>query len=259
MSNYQVISKVDHAQLRWKSGTGFGFAKDDAIAPLGVLELPSAMMHLAIAFHQEGDRFTPAALQGLQQGKNLMVDRNGKWLAGYVPAIYRSYPFVFAEAADSHEVLCADFSSGLLSDSSDGKPLFDSLGEPTTALQEVLKFMANQKANREVTASICQQLHKHNLIQPWLIKVQSGNVELSVEGLFRIDEAALNGLGKEALSELRDAGALPVAYMQLLSMQHISQLGELANMNISPKSPYFPRNIDFGGLSDGGNITFGNI
>ncbi len=49
-----------------------------------------------------------------------------------------------------------------------------------------------------------------------------------MEGLFRIDEAALNQLPAEAPIELRNTGALLCAYCQLLSIQHLQTLGQLA-------------------------------
>lgn len=52
--------------------------------------------------------------------------------------------------------------------------------------------------------------------------------ERKLEGLFRVNEAALNALDNEAFLSVRKSGALPVAYAQLLSMQQLRVLGELA-------------------------------
>jgi hypothetical protein len=71
-------------------------------------------------------------------------------------------------------------------------------------------------------------LQKHQLIQHWPIKLQTTAGEQAVEGLFRIDETALNQLPAEALLELRNTGALLCAYCQLLSMQHLQTFGQLA-------------------------------
>ena len=45
-----------------------------------------------------------------------------------------------------------------------------------------------------------------------------------MEGLFRIDEEKLNRLEAVELGELRQCGALPLAYAQLLSMSQTDHL-----------------------------------
>jgi len=66
--------------------------------------------------------------------------------------------------------------------------------------------------------------------------------EQNVAGLFRIDEAALNQLPAEAFMELRDAGALLCAYCQLLSMQHLQTLGQLAQVHAKANAPLPTKN-----------------
>jgi len=48
-----------------------------------------------------------------------------------------------------------------------------------------------------------------------------------VRGLFRINEGALNALDDAAFVKIRKAGALPLAYMQLLSMGRMSVFEQL--------------------------------
>ena len=74
--------------------------------------------------------------------------------------------------------------------------------------------------------------------------------EQQVEGLFRIDEAALNALPADALAEVRDANALALAYCQLLSQQRLQALGKLAHeRNEAEKA------LGFG--QDNGTFSFG--
>jgi hypothetical protein len=92
-----------------------------------------------------------------------------------------------------------------------------------------MEFLTQIERNRTATLGICDRLQAQGLIQPWPVKLQGADGgERTLEGLFRIDEAALNALPAEGLAELRDAGALSLAYCQLLSMQQLSLLGELA-------------------------------
>jgi len=94
--------------------------------------------------------------------------------------------------------------------------------------------------------------------------VQGDTVEQAVEGLFRIDEAALNQLPADAFMELRDSGALVLAYCQLLSMQHLPVLGQLAQLHAQaeqkaalPTTPGGELNLEY--LNNSGTISFGNL
>lgn len=71
-------------------------------------------------------------------------------------------------------------------------------------------------------------LQRHGLIKPWALKVQSDEGEKLLGGLYQTDEEALNRVPAEALVELRNSGALVLAYCQLISMQHVQVLGQLA-------------------------------
>jgi hypothetical protein len=227
MPNYIPVSKETHASKRWKRTASFAFAAKDAVAPLVAQELPSALMHLPMGFIKQEELFIPVAILGLLPGQNLFVAPDGRWLGGYTPAAFRAYPFQLANTEDGQRVLVIDEASGLVSDT-EGEPFFDEEGNPAKALKDVLEFLSQVQSNRELTQRICAVLAKHQLIQPWPINVQGDGGERKVEGLFRIDEAAMNALPAEAFGALRQAGALPIAYCQLLSMQHIQMLARLA-------------------------------
>jgi hypothetical protein len=258
--SYKAITKTDFANLRWKRYDNYHFAALDAVVPLVVQELPKACMALPIAFIEQGDAFVPAALQGLQPGQNLFVTPDGRWLGGYTPAAYRSYPFQLATAADGQRVLVIDEESGLLSDT-EGEAFFDEAGNPAQAVKEVLDFLSQVQNNRALTQRICALLAEHHLIQPWPIKVKGEAGERTVEGLYRIDEAALNALAADAFEALRQAGALPVAYCQLLSMQHVQLLGKLAEAHANaqaqlPTTDSGELDLDF--LNNNDTISFGS-
>ena len=57
------------------------------------------------------------------------------------------------------------------------------------------------------------------------------------QGLYRINEAALNALKGPALETLLQANALPLAYGQLLSMARVRQLLKLQTLNQPNTAP----------------------
>jgi len=258
------ISLNEFGDKRYRRFDSYQFAAKDALAPIVVKEMPKACLILPIGFAHIGEDFVPVVVQGLQPGKNLFVAPDGRWVARYVPAVYRGYPFALANTEDGRQVLCFQEESGLLSD--EGEPFFD--GEkPTKGVNDVLDFLTQMAANRAATARICALLKEHSLIQPWLIKIEDPEkpeAARNIEGLFRIDEAALNKLDKDALAALRDGGALPLVFCQLLSMQHLPVLGELAKaLADAEQQAALPKNeigeIDLTFLADDTTISFENL
>lgn len=227
MPHIVPVSRDRHGALQWRSPAGYSFAAGDAVAPLVVQELPKAAMTLPIGFVPDNGQFVPVAVQGLQSGKNLLVAPDGRWLGGYVPALYRGFPFALALTETGQQVLCVNEDSGLVGTTGE-QPFFKEDGQPSQALANVLGFLTQVSANRLLTQRMCAVLQKHQLIQPWVIQVQTDNGPQSVDGLFRVDETALNQLPAQVFEEVRQSGALPMAYCQLLSMQHLPKLGELA-------------------------------
>lgn len=264
MTDYHVITHERHGHQYWLKQSGHRFASSDALCPLVAQELPKAMLSMPIGFMAEGDNFVPVAVQGLTPGQNLWVAADGRWLASYVPAPYRSYPFRMAPTEQGEQVLCIDEASGLISESA-GEAFFDEDGTPAKSVLEILEFFNQIEANRQLTHSMCAVLQQHGLIQPWLITVQGEHGEQKVEGLFRIDEAALNALTAESLAEVRNAGGLTMAYCQLLSMQHLSTLGTLAQAHAEAEKARLAQEslakkgeLHLGFMNDSGTFSFGN-
>jgi hypothetical protein len=238
MPNYQAISSTTHASQRWKRFDHYHFAAKDAVAPLVVQELHKAVMALPLAFIEQEGGCTPVAVLGLQNGQNLFVTPDGRWLGGYTPATYRGHPFALASTPEAQLMLCVDADSGLVGPEGEDfeETFFDEQGQPSQAVKAVLQFLEQVRANRQPTERLCALLAQEGLIQPWPISVKADNGEQAIEGLHRIDEAKLNALGADALHRLHQAGALPLIYCQLLSMQHLPLLGKLAQAHAKAKA-----------------------
>jgi len=263
MPNFQVVPKTTHADKRWKRYDNYHFASLDAVAPLVVQELPRALMYLPFGFIKQHDVFVLVAVLGLQSGQNLFATADGRWIGGYTPAADRGYPFQLAAAPDGRSVLIIDEDSGLASDT-EGEAFFDEVGNPAKADKDVLDFLSQVQSNRALTQRICAVLTERHLIQTSTITVRGETGERKVEGLYRIDEAAMNALAPEAFEAMRQPGALPIAYYQLLSMQHLQALGKIAEVHASaqtsaqaalPVSPTGELDLEF--LNNNGTISFG--
>lgn len=260
MPNIQAVTYSRHAKQHFQHCTSYSFAAQDAIAPLVAQELPRAAIALPIGFIAHEGTFLPVAVQGLRPGTNLFVAPDGRWLGSYVPAVYRGYPFVLANSENGQQVLCIDEDSGLISQTN-GSSFFDADAQPSLAIKEILSFLNEVAESRRSTQHTIAVLQKYELIQPWLIKLRSDAGEQAIDGLYSISEERLNQLPPDAFEEARQAGALPVVYSQLLSMQHLPMFSQLSKLRAQAGQPAAPLptvpNMEF--LNQNETISFGNL
>lgn len=263
MADHQVITRERHGHQFWSKHSGYSFAAGDAVCLLVAQELPKAVSSLPIAFILEGEHFMPVAIQGLEPGINLCVGADGRWLTPYIPSHYRSYPFRMLPTDSGEHVLCIDESSGLVSDNP-GELFFKEDGTTAQSIVEILNFFNQIEGNRKLTRNICEVLQQHGLIQPWPITVQSEQGDQNLNGLYRIDEAALNALTADALATVRDTGGLTIAYCQLLSMQHLSTLSSMAKAHAEAEAARAASEalsksgeLHLGFMNDSGTFSFG--
>ncbi|WP_200328698.1 SapC family protein [Thiocystis violacea] len=229
MSTIVPVSRQRHGKTRLRSSASYLFASQSSLAVLVAAEMSKAAMALPIAFIRQADAYLPVALMSLKPDTNLMVAHDGRWLARYVPSALHAYPFSLGKAEGDTRVLCVDEDSGLLTDGIEGEPFFDVAGAASDSLVRRLDLLRKIERSRLQTGHACELLASQELIRPWRISITEGASERQVEGLFQIDESVLNEISDEVFLELRRLGALPMAYCQLLSMQNLPLLYELAD------------------------------
>jgi len=224
---YVPINREALADKHWRRHASIAFAKNDTVTPLYVNELAIALQALPIAFVQQEDRFSLVVIVGLRPGENLLVSAANTWLSEYLPVSYRSSPFELIPLSgnESQYAMCID--EECITDTDEGEPFFNEAGEINEDLGKLFELLKQFNAGRQQTQNICAALAKHNLIVPWPMVLEQDTETLNVNGLYQIDESALNALSDEAFLDLKRSHALPVAYAQLLSMHKISGFGEL--------------------------------
>ncbi len=254
MPNYEVVTKELHQTKHWIPNINYLFAARDALCSLTLLEVPSAAVYLPIAFSKVGDHFELFLIQGLQDGKNYLVDEAGNWLAGYIPAPYRVHPFALAKVSGDQLLLCIDSSS--ISDT-EGKPLFSEDCTLSEDVQMSLDFLGQVEKSRVATVAMCALLQEMDLLTPWLISTKMDGEDVKIDGLFHIDEAKFNAIEAEKLIALRDKGVLPLIYSQLLSTQNLRRIANRAPYyGVKPK---VPEELTFDFSKDSGNINFDTL
>lgn len=233
----EPLNKNVHGKLRLKRKTSLAFAASSHLASLTADELPAAALSLPLALvaRARGDdgavvRYEAAAVLGLRPGQNLFLDAQQKWNGAYVPVAFRAYPFVLGRKgeADQERFLAVRRDPELLSEEGEGEPLFDAAGEPTALARETLDLLVGLERSRAKAARALAALAEAQLIVPLNLTLRAGEKSQRIEGLFGVDEKALNALPDEAYLKLRHAGAVALAHLLLLSQQNFQALGTRA-------------------------------
>jgi hypothetical protein len=235
MVNVIPVSHARHGSKLWRRPTSYGFVATAAVAPIGGSEFAQAVPAMPIGFIETSPgQYLPVAIMALSQGTNLFVGAGGQWFGAYVPAVLRSYPFSLIRGESSDErVLGIDEDSGLVVENASGEGVekfFELDGTPTAmvkTLTELLRFIERDQVE---TARAVSALAEAGVIKPWPLTVQVGNQDMTVSGLYRVDEPALNALDDETFLKLRRASSLLIAYGQLLSMVQVQALSRLTVM-----------------------------
>jgi len=230
MSQLAVITREEFATKAWRRYPSYAFAAQSNILPVVVAELAKLVPAMPLGFVKTEDTFQLVAITSLQPDTNLFVTPDGNWIGDYVPTAVRASPFQLVKPQDREEsVLCFDESSGLLVDAGQGEAFFDE-DEPSQAVKDILNFLSETEKSRVLTQQLVDALQAADLIQPWPLNLQQGEQTVPIEGLFRIDESALNTLPENTFLSLRRIGALPLAYAQLLSMNQLGVLQKAAEV-----------------------------
>lgn len=236
MSSIRPLSQTEHNTKRWRPPINHLFAASTSLAPLAAAEVAQAALALPLAFIKQAGSWSLAAVLGLTPGQNLYVNAAGRWSAGYMPTVFRAYPFCLRLDAPNRPVLCVDESSGLVTDGREGEPFYDEAGEPTVSTKRVDAFLRATARSEAVLAQACGALYAVGVIEPWAITIQESGRKHQVAGLHRINESALNALDDASFGRLRRAAAAGVAYAQLLSMGNLAALGQLAQERVQAEA-----------------------
>ena len=94
MSEYEILSKSTHKNIRFKQPSNYIFTKDESFLPIGLSEVQYFSKTLPVVFIKNTDEtFFVAVLLSIYANKNEFVDNNGKWTLPYLPSFLTLYPF----------------------------------------------------------------------------------------------------------------------------------------------------------------------
>lgn len=221
----ETLHPDHHRALRFSSNQPYDFARKAMLLPLAASELQQVAREIPIVLPKDGT--VPQALVGLEPGRNLHVQDSGYWKGRYVPACIKAYPFrlIKLNQSDSSEdqqyAVQIDRNAHHFA-TPEGEALIDAEGKPAPLLkraQQALLTLQRDSLRAEQQAALLQ---RHGLLVDQHILINHGtDHERALSGFRIVDTKALAALSSGALAELRDAGALAMAYAQILSLSNL--------------------------------------
>ena len=224
--NVVPVNRQAHRDLAVQRTRSFSFARDINTVPIVDVEFARAALEMPIVFARTETGLVALALLGASEGRNAFLDADDAWTGRYVPAFLRRYPFVFAaDSANDRMTLCVDESFEGLNTENKGERLFDSEGEQTAYLQQVLRFMEEYQATFNRTQAVCDRLQEAGLLEEARIDYRLPDGRSGgVTGFLRVSQEKLRALPDEEVVRMFRAGDLDLVQMHLLSLHNAEPL-----------------------------------
>ncbi len=222
-----ALNRERHQALKLQvTAQHFLFASNTNSVLLAASEFAEAVRDYALVFvGQDKGPFTVAALVGLGDKENLMVDAAGDWESGtYIPAFIRRYPFVLAGTdEDESMTVCVDEACKGLG-SEQGEPLFAEDGKETPYLQNVIGFLSLFHSEMKRTGQFAARLAALGLLTQKVINVENSTSKQTLEGLWVVDEDKLKALADAQTLQLVRSGDMALIHAHLLSLSNVARL-----------------------------------
>lgn len=234
-----LLNRDKHRQRRIRPSPGFGFARKANSLFLAAAEFNEACKEYAIVFTRgAGGPVVPVAMLGLRNRENLYVGEKDEWLAEYVPAFVRRYPFVLAQLPGQQALgVCIDEAFAGLNDT-EGEALFDGEGNATPFLQNALDFLNRYQGEYQRTETFCQRLEQAGLLMEMNARADlvDGRT-FTVSSLMVVDERKLMALPDAVALSLFRSGELHLIAMHLMSLSNMRKLVDRMAQRKSPLQP----------------------
>lgn len=235
----------------WQPVRQFGFAQQMPALSVQITELAALVSSAPLAFAKVADdRFALVMLTGFADGRNQLVDDQGRWLLQYLPLELQCYPFVLqpmpvkAEGAPTYG-MAFNHASGLYREAPNAdageQRFFADDGQPQPLFKRVMELLQRQNAQQQLTQRAVAALQQAQLLTAWQIQPREGHPgEVLPQGLYRVDEGKLQQMQGQDLETLHRANAIALAYGQLLSMSRIAVLQRLKDTHAARRAPAAP-------------------
>lgn len=229
----EIVPLQTSHRVLLRPGATPGFCRTINALAVSYTEFAAASRDYPIVFASGdgGSTFAPVVVLGLALRQNLFITAKGNWdSASYVPAFVRRYPFCISKlyvdgAPRSERMVCVAKSH--LNDH--GVALFDASGAPTERWASIEHLLTGYESDLDLTAQMCATFAKLGLFSAFQFQViESAAPGLTLEGMYRIDEAKFLALKPLSLKALVTRGLMDRIYAHFHSLENFARLYQRA-------------------------------
>jgi len=233
--NLEPLDAEKHKDLRFSPASDFKFAASVTSAPLSVSEIVDAAKAFPVVFGKEDGPLLPLALMSAKEGTNAYIDADGKWLAAYVPAHIRRYPFILGNTdnPENFTVMVAPdaphFAEGT------GERLFNQDGEKGPTLTKAIEFLSAFQQEIAATEKLMQPLADKDVLTMQKLELTDGEGRTVVfDGVRAVDRDKMKALDDATLAGWVRDGLMVAVEAHLGSLKNFGTIA--ANQDIKPEA-----------------------
>lgn len=228
MARPTLLNPAVHGNLRLRKEPDFTAFSTMHLVPVVFHEFYGLATEFPLVFvrNTETGDFVPVAMMGLSKGVNLYCQTQD-WPLAFIPTSFTLAPFSVhrLEGNKDEAVIGIDETSPLLGEV-EGEALYNAAGEQTDYLKKRIDHVVNVTRQTLQTVTLCQWLAENNLFRTRPLAFQLGEraPRYEIEGVYAIDEEALEKAGDDTFLELRRRGLMPLIYAHLTSVHQFDRL-----------------------------------
>jgi hypothetical protein len=226
-----ALNKEKHKDLRLKIDNNYHIFSNTNALPIAGVEFIEASREHAIAFiDYQNEGIIPVYILGLRDNENLLLNPDNSWKYRYVPAFVRRYPYIMVEPnEDGKSIICIDADYEGIDDPKGDSIFTQEKNEvkPAPPLESAMEMLQDFNAQLTRTREFTKRLEEYDLlleIAPQINLVDGRN--LSIGGIYTIDEKKLLELKDEKALTLYRSGEMAWIYNQLASLSNLIRLAE---------------------------------
>ncbi|PKG86272.1 multidrug transporter [Colwellia sp. 75C3] len=228
-SAIQAVNYASHSKIKIKSSANYQHAKSQQVVPLIIHEFSRASAEMPIVFVKNGQtgELQSVALLGLTVNENLFYSED-KWLANYLPALITHHPFALLPSQnDESQLQVVIKEDSHLVSNEEGDALFDDKGNETQYMEKRKSALGHYYENSQTTKAFMDLLVEKSLLSEQNLTMKLNDENISINGVYLVDEKALKALPDEDFLILRQRGYLAPIYNHLSSLHQLSRLARL--------------------------------
>ncbi len=226
--NIVPLNKEMHGDWSVESVSNYKHTSETNSLYIAAIEFIKAANEYPIVFGMGADDSVfPVVILGLRKNENLYINKKGEWLANYIPAYVRRYPFILAidENVSDKFTVCVDSECPGFNNKGQGTRLFDEDGNESDLLKNSVEFLKEYQNHIQLTTLFCNNIKELGLLEPMKadVKMADGE-EISLGGFMGINREKLKALDSETMENLVKTDQMELIYAHLISLGNIDSL-----------------------------------